>query len=108
MADNDWALDRESELARLEYENEHLQRMLGLLPPASPPPPMQPRLQSASSTPLHRDPLEGDRQRLTTPQHIGPHAEDLLLRRHPVQISLDGPSNLSQTQSKLACFQIPD
>jgi hypothetical protein len=35
---DNWALERESELVRLEYENYELRRMLGIPPPPSPQP----------------------------------------------------------------------
>lgn len=96
---DDWALERESELARLEFENQELRRMLGILPPHSPP--VQPQPQSPSSVPLRWDPTEGEQQRLTT-QQLNPEVDDLMVRRHPVQISLDGPSNHTQPVQKAA------
>lgn len=92
---DDWALERESELVRLEYENYELRRMLGVTPPLSPqlsPPDFPTRLEAT---------LEGDRQQGTlgmltapsNPELIG----DLTLRRQPphnqgqMHISLEAP-----------------
>ena len=101
---DDWALERESELIRLEYENYELRHMLGMNPPMSPetsPLDFPTRLEVTA---------EGDQQQrsglgmFTGPRNPEP-GDDLALRRQPshtqgqTQISLEGPQHsLSQTQ----------
>jgi hypothetical protein len=99
---DDWALERESELVRLEYENYELRRMVGIPPhlsPPLPPPDVKARLGAA---------LEGDRQHInlamsseSLSQESG---DDLALLRQQshtqgqMQISLDGELQ-SQSQT---------
>lgn len=99
----DWALEREIELARLEFENQELRRMAGL-PLISP--------VQLPSVPMRWDPVEGEAphggQRLPSSQLNPDAAEEILLhqrqqqQQQPIipgqtQISLDGPSPHSQT-----------
>lgn len=106
----DWALDRECELSRLEFENQELRRMLGLLPPPSPPPlPARPALShqpdhpniSPSAIPLRWD---------INDQRLGSHpldsdpSDSVMLRRHPQTLSPpqstpDLPSQFVQSHS---------
>ncbi|KAF8491964.1 hypothetical protein JB92DRAFT_3128160 [Gautieria morchelliformis] len=101
---DDWALERDSELVRLECENFQLRRMLDIHPflsPESSPPDSIPRFGGTS---------EGDHQQQgSVGMFIGPlnqesgHPDDLTLRRQAshtqgqTQISLDGaPQSHSQ------------
>ena len=107
---DDWALERESELARLEYENYELRRMLGILPPQSP------RLEPLAFPTRWEAMFEGEQQQQQQQQQqqgtfgafvrgppISDMTDDLNLRRQfpqgPTQISLEAASQPhTQTQ----------
>ncbi|GJJ09212.1 hypothetical protein Clacol_003434 [Clathrus columnatus] len=88
----DWSLERESELSRLEFENQELRRMLGLLPPPSPPLPALPILAHQvdrhsipqSSIPLYWEPSDSDQNYRSSPHQQDYDTNDnLMLRRQP-------------------------
>jgi len=103
---DDWALERESELARLEYENFELRRMLGILPPSSPGP-------SPSAFPSRWEGMfeaEQHQQQQLGVFASGPSnsegSDDLTLRRQPshtqgqTQISLEAQSQPQQPHTQ--------
>ena len=99
---DDWALERESELIRLEYENYELRRMLGISTPTLPeslPSDGPPRLEATA---------EGDHQQqqsglgmFTGPFNQQPK-DDLTLRRQPSHTQ-----GLTQLQISLESAQQP-
>lgn len=84
---DDWALERESELVRLEYENYELRRMLGLPPPLSPQP-YPPNPATHAETTVEGDQPQGGLGVFTGSLHQEPGDEPNLQPENLTQIPL--------------------